>query len=91
MSKPMSPLEFAERLMAYTVVVGGSVNSWGRTKVRNMNVGGLVNSHHLTWTGGDVGYDPPGPLYDVVERRKIAARYGLELTDETDHDHLEPL
>lgn len=83
----MSPLEFAASLIAYCYATRASVTSWGRTEKRNRLVGGHAESQHLQWLGADVAYDEI-PAADF--RQKVAARFGLMVVVESDHDHLQP-
>ena len=83
----MTPLEFASALVAYCAATGGSVTSWGRTPAHNKAVGGVADSAHLVWTGCDVVYDA-GMAADP-SRDLIAARLGLMLVHEGDHDHVQ--
>jgi copper chaperone CopZ len=85
----MTPLEFASALMAYCAATRGSVTSWGRTPLHNAQVGGVADSAHLIWTGADVVYDTTS-LSDVQIRSALAARLGLMLIAESDHDHMQP-
>ena len=74
--------------MGYCFATSASVTSYGRTAKRNATVGGALNSNHLQWLGADVVYDEP---VNKARRDQIARRYGLEVIEESDHDHLEPL
>jgi len=86
----MTPLEFAEALMAYCAWSRGSVTSWGRSPERNAQVGGHPYSLHQIWLGADVGYHPnPKPAEDVA--RRMASRLGIRLVREGDHDHLQAI
>lgn len=74
--------------MGYCYAMKASVSSYGRTEKHNKAVGGKDDSNHLQWLAADVVYDEP-----IVKARrdKVARRYGLEVIDEGDHDHVEPL
>ena len=84
----MNPTEFHSSLMAYCYATRASVSSYGRTAIHNAAVGGKANSNHLQWLGADVVYDAP---LVKADRDRIARRFGLEVIEESDHDHLEPL
>ncbi len=87
----MTPLEFADSLRAYCAATGGSVTSWGRTVAHNAKVGGVPESAHLLWTAADVVYDANGvpPPGVTPHREALAARLGLQLIHEGDHDHVQ--
>lgn len=83
----MTPGEFAYALLAYCAATSASVTSWGRTTAHNAAVGGVADSAHRIWTGADVVYDAgmaPDPVRDL-----LAARLGLMLVHEGDHDHVQ--
>jgi hypothetical protein len=80
--------EFAEAVRAYCLIHGGSVTSWGRTTEHNAKVGGVPGSAHRFFLGLDVVYDAPAP-HDHT-RDSDAARLGLLVIHEGDHDHLQP-
>ena len=85
----MTVPEFVDAVIRYCSMTRASVTSWGRTEGHNRAVGGVPYSAHRFWLGLDVVYDePPGPRDVPTE---IAARLGLRLIDEGDHDHLQPL
>lgn len=83
----MTVAEFAAAAMEYCALTGASVTSWGRTQARNRAVGGVPVSAHRFFRAVDVVYDGPT---DKVQCRIIAARLGLLLLPEDDHDHLQP-
>lgn len=84
----MTPLGFAEVLMAWCYHFRGSVSSWGRTPERNRTVGGVPLSAHQLWLAADVVYAPlPAP--PVVVATAMAERLGVKLIREDDHDHLQ--
>ncbi len=83
----MTPTEFGSALIAYCFATRGSCSSWGRTQKRNGLVGGHSRSYHLVWLAADVVYDEK---MDYDYRARLAARFGLKVVDETDHDHLQP-
>lgn len=83
----MSPLEFHSSLIGFCYATGASVTSYGRTLFRNQTVGGSAESYHLQWLAADVVYDER-PV--KATRDRIARRFGLEVVEESDHDHLEP-
>lgn len=85
----MTPIEFIERVMWYCHATGGSVTSWGRTAARNAAVGGHPQSKHLTWTAADVGWVDGEVPPTGVDRQAFAARFGIQLVIEGDHDHLQ--
>ena len=82
----MTPAEFASACLAYCAATGGSVTSWGRTRKHNDAVDGVKDRAHLLWTACDVVYDDALP---VDLRDKLAARLGLMLIHEGDHDHVQ--
>ena len=84
----MTPLQFADALRAYCMASGSSVTSWGRTPNHNKTVGGVTDSAHLLWIAADVVYDMPG---DVPWHDALAARVGLMIVHEGDHDHVQPV
>lgn len=84
----MSPQTFADAIRAYCQAMGGSISSWGRTEAHNRKVGGVPGSAHRFWVGADVIYDA---LPAVDPATEYAARLGLKLIREGDHDHLQPL
>ena len=84
----MTPTEFVDALRTYCFRFGGSVTSLGRTPAHNVAVGGVADSLHQVWLAGDVVYDAPQPL---EARERTAARLGLRLVPESDHDHLQAL
>jgi hypothetical protein len=83
----MTPAQFHSALIAYCYATRASQTSGGRTPKRNALVGGVKDSNHLQWLAADVVYDEPLPK---AMRDRIAARFGLEVVEEADHDHLEP-
>ena len=85
----MTPLEFAERMMAYCAWSRGSVTSWGRSPERNATVGGHPHSYHQVWLGMDVGY-APNPKPPLAAARRRAQQLKLKLVREGDHDHFQP-
>lgn len=89
----MTPVEFASAAMAYCAATGGSVTSWGRTVKHNTKVGGVADSGHVLWIAVDVVYDANGmpPPGGSTARETLAARLGLMLIHEGDHDHVQPL
>lgn len=82
----MTVTEFADALRSYCGALRGSVTSWGRTLKHNKAVGGVPDSAHTLWKGADVVYDDPVAL-DV--KSPIAARLGLMIIVEGDHDHIQ--
>lgn len=82
----MSPLDFADRILAYCSATNASVTSWGRTQAHNKRVGGVPESAHLLWLAADVIYDT---VLERTYRVALAKRLGLVLLDEGDHDHLQ--
>jgi hypothetical protein len=83
----MTPDEFQGVLRQYCNATGGSTTSGGRTPAHNKAVGGVPDSAHILWTAADVVYDAgmkPDPARDA-----IAARLGLMLIHEGDHDHVQ--
>ncbi len=85
----MTPAAFADAARAYCARMRGSVSSWGRTPEHNGRVGGALESAHTYWLGADVVYDP-WPRPDAAKGQAAAARLGLTLLREGDHDHLQP-
>ena len=83
----MSPMEFHASVMGYCYATRGSVSSYGRTEKHNADVGGKPTSNHRLWRAADVIYDEP---IEKATRIALAARYGLEIVEEIDHDHVEP-
>jgi len=83
----MTPAQFGEALISYCFATRGSVSSWGRTRKHNAAVGGHPRSYHLVWLGADVIYDEK---LDIDYRARMAARFGLKIVEESDHDHLQP-
>ena len=83
----MTPLDFFVSLMAYCYATRASVTSYGRTAARNRDVGGTETSYHLQWLAADVVYDVP---MVKATKDRIAGRFGLEVIEESDHDHVEP-
>jgi hypothetical protein len=84
----MTPLEFAQALIAYCYATTGSVTSWGRTPTHNRRVGGVPHSKHQIWLGADIVYDERPPL---ATARRRATALGIRLLRESDHDHLQAL
>ena len=80
--------DYCLALSLYLLPLGGSVTSWWRSETRNKAVGGVEESAHKYWMGADVVYEVTPPE-DQATRR--AARLGLMLIREKDHDHLQPL
>lgn len=80
--------EFAEAVRTYSMALGASATSWGRTAAHNRAVMGVEFSAHRFWLGCDVIYDGAP---SVQERNTIAVRLGLKVIIEGDHDHLQPL
>jgi hypothetical protein len=81
-------MDFHASLMAYCYATKASVTSYGRTTLRNMTVGGGDTSYHLQWLAADVVYDAPAVK---ATKDRIARRFGLEVVEESDHDHVEPM
>ncbi len=67
---------------------GMSVTSWGRSPDHNKAVGGRPDSQHVLWTAADVVWDP-GTRPELSVLREEAAKAGLEVDREADHDHIE--
>ena len=86
----MTPIDFAESLLAYAAWSRGSVTSWGRSPERNASVGGHLNSLHLSFLAADIGY-APNPTPPLAKARKRASQLGMRLIRESDHDHLQAL
>lgn len=84
----MSLHAFVDALVTYCALTRGSVTSWGRTTLHNMNEGGVAYSGHRFWLAADVVYDEPPPPAD---RKELGRRLGLRVLPENDHDHLQPL
>lgn len=82
----MTPIEFSEAVRNYCLLLGGSVTSWGRTAKHSIAVGGYDGDPHTRWMGADVVYDAPSP---IEVRIATAAKFGLQLIAEKDHDHLQ--
>lgn len=82
--------EFAEAVATYCLIHGGSITSWGRTTIHNKVVGGVPGSAHRFWRGADVVYDDFNTTKDQA-RVEYAARLGLKIIIEGDHDHLQPI
>lgn len=79
--------QFADKLISYCYAVQGSVTSWGRTRKRNAEKGGVLDSSHRLWLGADVVLDDNA--ITIAERELIAKRLGLTLIVEGNHDHLQ--
>ena len=71
-----------------TQFVGMSVTSWGRSPAHNEAVGGKADSQHLFWTAADVVWDS-GTRPELSVLQAEAAKVGLEVDREPDHDHVE--
>ena len=84
----MTLAAFAEAVTRYGALAGASATSWFRTREHNTAVGGVAHSAHLVGLGCDVVYD--GSTLSVEWRTEWAARLGLRLIPEGDHDHLQP-
>ncbi len=67
---------------------GMSVTSWGRSPAHNQSVGGRADSQHLFWTAADVTWDA-GTRPELSVLQAEAAKVGLEVDREPDHDHVE--
>lgn len=65
-----------------------SVTSWGRSPGHNLAVGGKADSQHLAWTACDVVWDE-GTRPELPVLQHEAAKMGLEVDREADHDHIE--
>lgn len=84
----MEFLAFCAAARTYCGLTGGSVTSWGRSVFHNGEVGGVTYSAHCAWMAVDVVYDKrPDPEWCS----QWAARLGLRLIHEGDHDHLQPV
>jgi len=79
--------EFAEAIYTYCTMLGASATSALRSKHHNQLVGGVAHSAHLVGLAQDVVYDATPPQ---GERENWAARLGLRVVIEDDHDHLQP-
>ena len=84
----MTPDEFHAKIMLWCAYFEGSVTSYGRTRDHNLAVGGVIGSAHPWWLAADIVYDTTPPH---GERAMFAARHGLLLIVEDDHDHLQPV
>lgn len=84
----MDHLRFFCSVVVYCAALGGSVTSWVRTKGHNEAVGGVPGSAHRFGLAVDVVYDAPVSLEDA---KFFAARLGLRVIRESDHDHLQPM
>src|SRR6266581_3714404 len=71
-----------------TIFPGMSVTSWGRSTAHNAAVGGKADSQHVDWTAADVVWDDR-TRPDLEGLQREAARWGLEVDREADHDHIE--
>lgn len=80
--------EFRSALDSYCSITRGSVTSYGRTEHHNKAIGGVKHSAHRYWVGADIVYDD---VVDLETAIQTAARCGLKLIREDDHDHLQPL
>lgn len=85
----MTPLDVAAAAIQLGSRFGGSVTSWGRSVHRNRVVGGHPKSYHLSWQAFDLVYDEEPP--EVATLATYAARLGLRLVREGDHDHFQPM
>ena len=83
----MTPYHFFDAVRSFCTVLGGNVTSYGRSKIHNLAVGGVRYSAHQVWLGADIVYDT---LPQLEARSEWAARLGLKLVVENDHDHLQP-
>lgn len=83
----MTSDQFHDALKTYCALLQASVTSYGRTRTHNGLVGGVAMSAHLFWLAADVVYDSKWPSQ---YRSDMAARLGLKLIIENDHDHLQP-
>jgi len=83
----MTPFDFTLAVHTYCLMTDGSVTSWVRTGAHNRQVGGVADSPHLYGLGADVVYDGSLVLGFATQ---TAARLGLTLLREGDHDHLQP-
>lgn len=79
---------FAVAVFRYCSRVGGSVTSWIRTPRRNLSVGGVMRSKHVSGLAVDVVVES---YVTCDDRHLLAADLGLKLVIESDHDHLELL
>lgn len=86
----MTPSDFHSALLAYLAWSRGSQTSGLRSPERNMLVGGHTHSLHMIGLAADVVYEPnPWPTLEFAKKR--AARLGMSLYREGDHDHLQAL
>lgn len=82
------PQAFAETMLRLRLQFKFSCSSWGRTPAHNKAVGGVPNSHHLTWTAMDCVLDDP--IHDSVKFVEAAHAAGLQADcSDKDHIHLE--
>jgi len=79
-------VEFVLHVLALRTRFKFSVTSWGRTQARNTEVGGHVDSRHLSWEALDVVVEPPSDANELV---RVAMKIGLRALDEGDHVHLQ--
>ena len=75
-------------MFAFLGDAGATITSGQRTPERNLEVGGVPNSFHLTGQARDIL--PPQTQQQAQMIRQEAAARGLEIIDEGDHWHLEP-
>lgn len=90
----MTRADFYEAACEYAAMTGASQTSGLRSLKHNKAVGGKPFSPHLFGRGIDLVYDDSTMLTDPMKKginRELAARLGLFLFQEGDHDHLQPL
>lgn len=82
----MDAVSFATLVLTLRTRFPFSITSWGRTEKHNKDVGGHVNSRHLTFEAVDTVLDDPKQKAEMIA---VAQRLGLKTVDESECLHLQ--
>ena len=79
-------MEFVRKILSLADEFDFSVTSWKRTAKRNTQVGGKLNSKHLSWFAVDIVLDNTEDRAKCYKAIKVLS---LKFLDEGDHIHVQ--